>query len=350
MHKSRKRSPEGVQRIPGSIACNILFPDLISFIRATVICALIAVCAATAPHAQDYPTRPVRFVVGYPAGGSNDTVARIVGQKLGESWGQNVVVDNRAGAGGTIAADQVVRAQPDGYTLFVGDFGPNVVAGALYAKLPYDPANDFAHVTQIVSFPLVLLVPTAFPATGAKELIESAKARPGVIKYSSSGVGSSPHLFLEKMNLMAQISTVVVHYKGGAPALVGLIAAEVDYSMVSVSTALPHIGAGKIRALAVTSAQANPRLPNVPPLASVLPGYEAISLHGLHAPAKTPRRIVVKLQQDVAAILRRPDVKERFDAIAMDVSGSTPEEFTAFIKKQIEAWTAVAKAANVRAD
>ena len=347
MHKSIKR---GAQRIPGSLARNNLFPDFISFIRATVICALIAACAATALHAQDYPTRPVRFVVGFPAGGSNDTVARIVAQKLTENWGQNVVVDNRAGAGGTIAADQVVRAQPDGYTLFVGDFGPNVVAGALYAKLPYDPANDFAHVTQIVSFPLVLLVPTAFPATGAKELIESAKARPGVIKYSSSGVGSSPHLFLEKMNLMAQISTVVVHYKGGAPALVGLIAAEVDYSMVSVSTALPHIGAGKIRALAVTSAQSNARLPNVPPLANTLPGYEAISLHGLHAPAKTPRRIIAKLHQDIAGILRRPDVKERFDAIAMDVSGSTPEEFTAFIKKQIEAWTAVAKAANVRAD
>jgi tripartite-type tricarboxylate transporter receptor subunit TctC len=243
-----------------------------------------------------------------------------------------------------------VKAAPDGYTLFVGDFGPNLVAGALYAKLPYDPANDFAHVTQIVSFPLVLLVPAASSAASAKDLIDSAKARPGLIKYSSSGVGSSPHLFIEKMNLMAHINTVVVHYKGGAPALVGLVSAEVDYSMVSISTALPHIAAGKIRALAVTSAQSNPRMPNVPPLASALPGYEAISLHGLHAPAKTPRAIVTKLYQDIGAILRRPDVKERFDGIAMDVSGSSPEEFTDFIRKQIESWTAVAKAANVRAD
>ena len=317
---------------------------------AIVLCALITACVAATACAQDYPVKPVRFVVGFPAGGSNDTVARIIAQKLTENWGQNVVVDNRAGAGGTIAADQVVRAQPDGYTLFVGDFGPNVVAGGLYAKLPYDPANDFAHVTQIVSFPLVLLVPTAFPATGAKDLIESAKARPGMIKYSSSGVGSSPHLFLEKMNLMAQISTVAVHYKGGAPALVGLVAAEVDYSMVSVSTALPHIAAGKIRALAVTSASANPRLPNVPPLGSVIPGYEAISLHGLHAPAQTPKTIVVKLYQEVGKVLRRPDIKERFDGLAMDVSGSSPEEFTTFLKKQIETWTAVIKAANVRAD
>jgi tripartite-type tricarboxylate transporter receptor subunit TctC len=317
---------------------------------ATALCALIAGFAAATAHAQDYPAKPVRFVVGFTAGGSNDTVARIIAQKLTENWGQNVIVDNRAGAGGTIAADQVVKAQPDGYTLFVGDFGPNVVAGGLYARLPYDPANDFAHVTQIVSFPLVLLVPAASAATGAKDLIDSAKARPGMIKYSSSGVGSSPHLFIEKINLMAQISTVAVHYKGGAPALVGLVAAEVDYSMVSVSTALPHIGSGKIRALAVTSASATNRLPNVPPLASVLPGYEAISLHGLHAPAQTPRAIVVKLYQEIGKVLRRPEVKERFDGLAMDISGSSPEEFTAFLKKQIETWTAVVKAANVRAD
>lgn len=309
-----------------------------------------ALLAPLALHAQDYPVKPVRFVIGYTAGGSNDTVARIIGQKLSESWGQNVVVDNRAGAGGTIGADHVVKAAPDGYTLFVGDFGPNVVAGSLYAKLPYDPANDFAHVTQIVSFPLVLLVPAASAAGSAKDLIEQAKSRPGIVKYSSSGIGSSPHLFIEKMNLMARISTVPVHYKGGAPALVGLVGAEVDYTMVSVSTALAQIGAGKIRALGVTSAQPNPRLPNVPPLANVLPGYEAISLHGLHAPAQTPKAIITRLYQDINAILRRPDVRERFDGRAMDVAGSTPDEFTAFIRKQIEAWNAVARAANVRAD
>ena len=314
------------------------------------LCALTAILGSPSALAQDYPTRPVRFVVGYPAGGSNDTVARIVGQRLAEMWGQNVVVDNRAGAGGTIGADQVVRAQPDGYTLFVGDFGPNVVAGSLYAKLPYDPANDFAHVTQIVSFPLVLLVPAGSPAKGAKELIELAKAKPGVVKYSSSGVGSSPHLFIEKMNLMAGIGTVPVHYKGGAPALVGLVGAEVDYTMVSVSTALAQIGTGKIRALAVSSAQSSRRLPSVPPLSSVLPGYEAISLHGLHAPAQTPKALVTRLYHDVGKVLQRPDVRERFDAIAMDVAGSTPEEFTAFIRRQIETWNAVARAANVRAD
>jgi len=315
-----------------------------------VIALLAALTLAGFAHAQSYPNQPIRLIVPWPPGGGVDTTGRMIAQPLSQRLGQAIVVDNRAGAGGTIAADQVVRAQPDGYTLFVGDFGPNVVAGGLYAKLPYDPANDFAHVTQIVSFPLVLLVPAASPAAGAKDLIESAKAKPGMIRYSSSGVGSSPHLFIEKMNLMAHVNTVAVHYKGGAPALVGLVAAEVDYTMVSVSTALAQIGAGKIRALAVTSASANPRLPSVPPLSSVLPGYEAISLHGLHAPARTPKRIVARLYQEVGKVLRRPEVKDRFDGLAMDIAGSSPEEFTAFLRRQIETWTAVAKAANVHAE
>ena len=303
----------------------------------------------SAVHAQDYPTKPVRFVVGFAAG-ANDTVARIVAQKLAESWGQNVVVENRPGAGGTIAADLVVKAQPDGYTLFVGEFGPSVVAGSLFSKLPYDPAKDFAHVTQLVSFPVVLVVPAASPVGGLKDLIEQAKSKPGMLKYSTGGIGSSPHLFIALMNLTAHVDAVPVHYRGGAPALLGVIGAEVDYTMISVSTALPQLGAGRIRALAVTSANAISRLPNVPPISSVLPGYEALALHGLHAPANTPKAIVAKLYQEVGKVLHRPEVKKRFDELAMDVSASTPEEFTAVIRKQIETWTPIARAANVRAD
>ena len=302
-----------------------------------------------AVNAQDFPTRPVRFVVGF-ASGANDAVARIVGQKLAESWGQNVVVENRPGAGGTIAAELVVKAQPDGYTLFVGEFGPNVMASSLFPKLAYDPARDFAHVTQLVSFPLVLLVPAGSPIVSVNALIEQAKAKPGALKYSTGGIGNSTHLFVALINLTAQIDTVPVHYRGGAPALLGVIGAEVDYTMTSVSTALPQLGAARVRALAVTSANAIPRLPGVPPISSVLPGYEGLALHGLHAPASTPRAIVARLYQDVGKVLRRPDIKERFDGLAMDVSGSTPEEFTAFIRKQIDRWGAVARAANVRAD
>lgn len=305
---------------------------------------------AGAVHAQDYPNRPVRIVIGLAPGGSTDTIARIVAQKLGESWGQNVLVDNRPGAGGTIGADLAAKAQPDGYTLFVGGFGPSVMAGNLYSKLPYDPANDFAHVILMVAFPLALVVPASSPVTGVKELIEKAKSKPGALKYGSVGVGSSPHVFIELMNLMGGTKTIHVPYKGGAPALSGLLAAEVDYAMIAISTALAQLGAGRIRAIAVTSANANPRLPNVPPISSVLPGYEGLEFHGLHAPAKTPKRIIAKVQQDVVKVLRRPDVKERLDMLAMDVAASTPEEFTAFIRKQIDTWGKVARAANVRAD
>ncbi len=302
-------------------------------------------------HAQDYPTKPVRFIVGFAAGGASDTVARVIAQKLTEGWEQNVVVDNRAGAGGTIGADMVVKAPPDGYTIFVGDFGPSVLAGALYANLPYDPFSSFAHVTQMVTFPLVLLVPAASPLNGVKDLIEQAKAKPGALRYSSSGIGTSPHLFLEMINMMANISTSPIQYKGGAPALVGLIAGEGDYSMVSVSTALAQLSAGKIRAIGVTSAKPVSRLPNVPPIGATLPGYDAVAFYGLHAPAHTPMQIVAKLQRDVGKILHRPDIKERFDGLGMDVSpSSSPQEFTAFMRQQIDTWTAVAKAANVRAE
>ena len=317
----------------------------------SALCAALLLSGADALYAQNYPVKPVRFVVGFAAGGASDTLARIVAQKLTESWGQSVVVDNRTGAGGTIGADMVVKAQPDGYTIFVGDFGPNVLAGSLYAKLPYDPFASFSHVTQMVSFPLVLLVPAASPLTNVKDLIEQAKAKPGALRYSSSGVGTSPHMFLELINLMANVSTTPIHYKGGAPALIGLVAGEGDYSMVSVSTALAQLSAGKIRAIGVTSAKPVARLPNVPPIGNTLSGYDAVSFYGLHAPAQTPPPIVAKLQQEVSKIMRRPDVKERFDGIGMDVSpANTPQEFTAFMRKQIDLWSKVAKAANVQAE
>lgn len=318
---------------------------------AFALCIALSLSAVRAPYAQDYPAKPVRMVVGFAAGGASDTLARIVAQKLNESWGQNVVVDNRTGAGGTIGADSVVRAQPDGYTVLVGDFGPNVLAGSLYAKLPYDPFAGFAHVTQMVSFPLVLLVPAASTLNGVKDLIEQTKAKPGGLRYSSSGVGTSPHMFIELINLMANVTTTPIHYKGGAPALIGLVSGEGDFSMVSVSTALAHINSGKIRAIGVTSAKPVARLPNVPPLGNTLAGYDAVSFYGLHAPPQTPPQIVAKLQQEVSNVMRRPDVKERFDGLGMDVAATnTPQEFTAFMKKQIDIWTNVAKAANVRAE
>jgi len=301
-------------------------------------------------YAQQYPNKPVRFVLGLAPGGSTDVIARLVAQKLSEMWGQNVLVDNRVGAGGTIGADLVVKAQPDGYTLFVGGFGPNAIAPGLYSKLPYDPYKDFTHVTLMVTLPLVMIVSASSPATGLKELIERAKAKPGALRYISIGVGSSPHVFIELINMRAGISTVHVPYKGAPAALTAVIASEVDYSMTSISTALTQLGAGKIRAIAVTSANPTPRLPGVPPVASVLPDYEGLEFHTLQAPANTPKQIVTKLQHDVAIVLHMPDVKQRLDVLAMDVQASTPEQCAAFIKQQIDTWTAVARKANVRAD
>lgn len=317
---------------------------------AIALCANVFAASAGATDGPNYPNRPIRLIGGTAPGGSTDTIARIVAQELAKSWGQNIVVDNRPGAGATIAADLVAKSQPDGYTLFVGGFGPIAMAGSLYPKLPYDPANDFAHITMMVTFPNVIVVPLSSPLGGLDALIEQAKARPGMLKYGSSGMGGSGHVFIELMNLSAGITSVHVPYRGGPPALTGMLGGEVDYVLPAISTAQGLLSANRIRALAVTSANASPRLPSVPPISSVLPGYEALEFHGLHAPAKTPRHIVLQLQQEVAKVLRRPEVKERLDGLAMDVAANTPEEFTRFVKKQIDTWQKVGRAANIRAD
>jgi len=311
---------------------------------------VVLIAGAAAAYGQSYPTKPVRFIVGTAPGGSTDTIARIVAQELSKTWGQNVVVDNRPGAGATIAADLVGKSQPDGYTLFVGGFGPIAMAGSLYPKLPYDPANDFAHVTLMVSFPNVVVVSDSSAISSLKDLIAQAKAKPGVLKYGSSGVGGSGHVFVELMNLNAGINTVHVPYRGAPFALAGMLSGEVDYVLPAISTALSLLSANRVRALAVTSANASPRLPNVPTIASTLPGYDALEFHGLHAPVKTPQYVVAKLQREVSTILRRADVKERLDSLAMDASGNSSEEFSSFIRRQIETWSKVGRAANVRAD
>jgi len=311
---------------------------------------VVLIAGAAAAYGQSYPTKPVRFIVGTAPGGSTDTIARIVAQELSKTWGQNVVVDNRPGAGATIAADLVAKSQPDGYTLFVGGFGPIAMAGSLYPKLPYDPANDFAHVTLMVSFPNVVVVSDSSAISSLKDLIAQAKAKPGVLKYGSSGVGGSGHVFVELMNLNAGINTVHVPYRGAPLALAGMLSGEVDYVLPAISTALSLLSANRVRALAVTSANASPRLPNVPTIASTLPGYDALEFHGLHAPVKTPQYVVAKLQREVSTILRRADVKERLDSLAMDASGNSSEEFSSFIRRQMQTWSKVGRAANVRAD
>jgi tripartite-type tricarboxylate transporter receptor subunit TctC len=305
---------------------------------------------ASTGSGQAYPTRALRLVVPFAPGGSTDTLARVVGQRLTESLGQSVVVDNRAAAGGIVGADLVAKAQPDGYTLLVGAISTMAIAPALYPKLPYDPRRDFVHAGLWVTFPLVLIVTHGSPITGLKGLVDQARAKPGALRFSAQGIGTSSHVFAEWMNSLAKIKVVIVPYKGGGPALTGVLAGEVDYSMVAVSTAIAQVNAGKIRALGVTSAQTTPYLPNVPSIASVLPGYDALNFHGVHLPAGTPPAIVARLNGESAKILQRADVAEKLNGFAMDIVTGTPDQYGAFIKAQIERWGPVVISSGMRAD
>ena len=267
----------------------------------------------------------MRIVVGFAPGGSADVLSRIMGQRLSESFGQPVIIENRPAAGGTVATEIVARAQPDGHTLLLGSVGTMVFAPALYPNLSYDVLRDFEHIGLFVTFPLALVVPASSPATNLKVLVEQARAKPGMLRYASQGVGASAHIFAEMMNHMAGMKVVHVPYKGGAPALTGVLVGEVDYGMMAAATALTQMGSGKIRVLGVTSAKPSAMLPGVPPIASVVSGYEALNWHGFEVPAKTPKAIVTKLYEECAKIMRRPDMQERaphaFDGRGREAAG-----------------------------
>ena len=323
----------------------------IALLHRIAVGVVMAACAMPySAAAQQFPQRALRLVVPFAPGGSTDTLARIVGQRLTESLGQPVVVDNRPAAGGIVGADLVAKSQPDGYTSLVGAISTMAIAPALYAKLPYNPLHDFAHAGLWVTFPLVLIVPAGSPFSGLKGLIDHARAKPGALRFGAQGIGTSSHIFAEWMNSLAKIKVVIVPYKGGGPALTGVLAGEVDYSMVAVSTALAQVQAGKVRALGVTSAQTTPHLPNVPSIASVLPGYDALNFHGLHLPANTPAAVVARLNGESTKILKRADVAERLNAFAMDIAASSPEQYRMFIKAQIEQWGPVVKLSGARAE
>ncbi len=317
---------------------------------AAMVFSLFVSAAFSVSAAQPYPSRALRVVVPFAPGGSTDVLARLVGQRLSESVGQPVIIDNRPAGGGTTGTDLVAKAQPDGYTVVIGSIATMAIAPALYSSLPYRPMHDFEDIGLWVTFPLALIVPAASPAAGLKDLIEQAKAKPGALRFGSQGIGASAHIFAELMNRMAGIKVIHVPYKGGGPALTGVLVGEVDYAMVAVSTALAQVGTGKVRALGVTSARPAASMPNVPPIASVLPGYEGLNFHGLHAPAKTPRAIVARLHDETTKILRRPDVHEKLTGFSMDVVASRPEEYRAFIKAQIAQWTPLVKASGARAE
>jgi tripartite-type tricarboxylate transporter receptor subunit TctC len=314
------------------------------------VVALAAVAAGGTAAAQTYPSRPVRFIVPYAAGGGVDIVTRTLAQKLAELFNQSVVVDNRPGASTNIGSEAVAKAAPDGYTLLMGS-PANAVNGSLFARLPYDTLRDFAPVSLIGYGPLVLVVHPSLPARSVKDLLALCKSRPGQLSYASGGNGSSQHLAGEMLKVVTKIDIIHVPYKGAAPALVDLIGGQTAFMFNNTLEVLPYVKAARLRPLAVASAKRAAVLPEVPTFAeSGLPGFEATVWWGVLAPAATPREVVARLNAEIVRALRAPEVKERFTGLGAETVGSTPEHFGDFLKTETVKWAKVIKASGIRAD
>ena len=312
--------------------------------------AAFAVCffPATA-QAQAYPSKPVRMIVPFAAGGILDIVARAVGERLSGPLGQQVVVDNRSGAGGAIGVEIAARAAPDGYTLLTGHVGTHAINPNLSPGLGYDPIRDFAPITLAAMFPLGLFVHPSVPAQSVSELIALAKSKPGQINFASVGSGSPTHMAGEMLKAIARVDIVHVPYKSNAAALTDLVGGRVHMFFSNLVTALPHARAGKLRAIAVSTAKRSSQAPDLPTIAeSGVPGYEVTNWVGMLAPAATPRAIVLKLNREIVGILDAPDMKERFRTQGVDLAGSTPEEFAAFIRSELAKWRKVVKESGAR--
>jgi len=298
--------------------------------------------------AQIYPARPIRLIVPSTPGGSVDTLARTIGPKLSERWGQQIVVENRSGAGGTIAADFTAKSAPDGYTLMLGtiaSLGTNV---SLQKKLPYDPVKDFAPVTLVATQNLMLLVHPSVPAKSVKELVRFARSQPGKLSFASAGNGTGSHLSGELFKQLAGVDIQHIPYKGVAPGMVDVISGQVAINFPSILTALPHVRSGRVRPLAVTGASRTRAAPELPTMQEAgIKGYESATWYGIVAPAGTPQEIVTKLSTEVAAILKQPDINERLSKEGADPVGSSPQEFGRFMQQEIEKWRKVIRAAGI---
>ena len=311
---------------------------------------LAAVIPGTAAAQAQYPAKPVRLVVPFPPGGGSDTLARILGPKLGDALGQQVVIDNRPGAGANIGAEVAAKAPPDGYTLLMGNVA-HAINASLYSKLGYDFVKDFAPVSLLASTPNILVVHPSVPAKTVKELIALAKSRPGQLDVASSGAGSSAHLAGELFNNMAGTKMNHVPYKGGGPAVVALVGGQVSIGFATTPSVVQHVKSGKLRGIAVTSAQRSPATPELPTVSEAgLKGYEAGTWYGTLVPAGTPKEAIARQHAESVKLLAAPDVKQRLDAAGFEPIGTTPEEFGAYIRSEIAKWTKVVRAAGVRVD
>jgi len=314
--------------------------------------ALLALAAgASALHAQTFPAKPLRFVVGFPAGGPADFFARTVGQKLSELAGQTVVVDNRAGAGGMIAAEQIARAPADGYSIYLASSGVLAFHSHLYAKTPIDTFKDLAPVTLAVGVPEILAVHPSLPVTTVKELVALARTRPGRINYASAGSGGMPHLFGEAFNSAAGIKLTHVPYKGAAPAITDVLGGQVEATFLDIPVLLPHLRSGKLRGLAIGTERRSPVLPDLPTMGEAgYPTVKADNWYGVVVAAGTPREIVTRLNTLLLKSLQAPETRDRLSSQGANALGNSPEEFAAFWRAEHERWGAIIRSAGIRLD
>lgn len=308
-----------------------------------------ALAQTGAPTAGAYPVKPIRAIVGFVPGGATDIMARAIGHKLSESFGQQVIVDNRAGGGGVIAAVMAREAPPDGYTIFFGTISTLATNVATNPKLPYDPLRDYAPITITAKTPYFLVIHPSVPAKSLKEFIAFGRARPGQLNYASSGTGGGAHLALELFRTMAKLEMVHVPYKGSVPSMIDLLAGQVQMTLAQPAVTLTHAKAGKIRLLGVSSLKPLSSWPDAPPISEAgVPGYEAESWQGVVAPAKTPRAIIMRLHAEIVKALNSPEIRNRLTAEGSEVGGGTPEAFAQHIRSEIAKWIGVVKDANIK--
>lgn len=325
---------------------------MISRRKLLAVSAASVVAPAVAARAQsrgEFPSRYVRLIVPFPPGGGTDNVGRILSMRLSEVWGQQMVIENRGGGGSNIGNEAVAKAEPDGYTILFAAF-PLAINKFLYPKLPYDPVADLTPITLIGTFPNILVVPNTSPAKNVRELIAHAKANKGDVTFGSSGIGTSPHLNGELFMRMAGFEMTHIPYRGAGPAITDLIPGRLTMMFNTSGSLMPHVQAGRLRALAVSSGKRFSANPDIPTVAeSGVPGFDVVSWYALFAPAKTPPAVVRKLNADAVAILREPPVRQKIEALGLEVVGSTPEELGAFLKTEMDKWAPVIKEAGITA-
>jgi tripartite-type tricarboxylate transporter receptor subunit TctC len=336
-----------------STGCSL--EELPMLVRSAISTVLLAAAIAGHAHAADagtpYPTRPVRLILGYPPGGASDAVARILVQPLPGRLGQQVVIDNRPGAGGNIAAEIAARSAPDGHTWFLGNNAILATNQALYERLPFDSVRDFATVVLVGTQPSVLVVHPSLPAKSVRDVVALAKARPGQLNYASTGTGTAGHLVGELFKSLTKVSFVHIPYKGGGPAVIDLVSGQVHFMFATAASVMQHVRSGRLRALAVTSAKRSPSLPDLPTVAEAgVPGFEAINWHGIVVPAATPAPVIAKINAELTAVLGMSETRERLGAQGVEPKGGTPAEFATYLRSEIPKWTKVVRDSGAKAD